>query len=73
MHYSKVVYVLPMMYFASLLSISCNAMESQPFIQQEQLQQSKEIAQWKQDRENLPRIQIEKAACENETSDVSLP
>ena len=72
MHYSKVVYILPMMYFTSLLSISCNAMENQLFIQQEHLQQSKEIAQWKQDRENLPRIQIEKAVDEKETSDVSL-
>ena len=72
MHGLRVVYVLPMVYFTSLLSISCNAMENQPFTEQEQLQQSKEIAQWKQDRENFPRIQIEKAACEKGTSDVSL-
>ncbi len=72
MHGLKVVQVFPVLYLASLLSLSSHAMDNQPFIQQEQLNKDKEIAQWKQERDNLPRVQIDKAAGKKEPQGGSL-
>ena len=44
---------------------------SEPFIQQEQLNQARQLEQWKKDRAVLPRIKVEKAAIEKETQDIS--
>lgn len=46
---------------------------SEPFIQQEQLNQARQLEQWKKDRAVLPRIKVEKAAIERETHRRSLP
>ncbi len=62
----KVVQVLPVLYLASLFSSPCHALENQPFIQQEQLSKDKEIARWKQERDNLARVQVDKAVDEKE-------
>lgn len=35
---------------------------SEPFIQQEQLNQARQLEQWKKDRAVLPRIKVEKTA-----------
>lgn len=40
---------------------------SEPFIQQEQLNQARQLEQWKKDRAALPRIKVEKAVHEKET------
>ena len=44
---------------------------SEPFIQQEQLNQARQLEQWKKDRAVLPRIKVEKAGIEKETQDIS--
>lgn len=46
---------------------------SEPFIQQEQLNQARQLEQWKKDRAVLPRIKVEKAVLERETHRRSLP
>lgn len=43
---------------------------SEPFIQQEQLNQARQLEQWKKDRAALPRIKVEKAGIEKETQDI---
>ncbi len=62
----KVMQVLPVLYLVSFFSSPCHAVENQPFIQQEQLSKDKEIAQWKQERDNLARVQVDKAVDEKE-------
>ena len=42
---------------------------SEPFIQQEQLNQARQLEQWKKDRAVLPRIKVEKAVLERDTQE----
>ena len=44
---------------------------SEPFIQQEQLNQARQLEQWKKDRAVLPRIKVEKAVLERHTQEIS--
>lgn len=44
---------------------------SEPFIQQEQLNQARQLEQWKKDRAVLPRIKVEKAVLERDTQEIS--
>ena len=67
MHGLKAVQIFPALYLVALLSLSCHAMANQSFIRQEQLDKDKKIVQWKQERDSLPRVQVEKAANKKET------
>lgn len=66
--------IIPITLLCLGMQVSVDATDvSQPFAHQELQNQAKEIAKWKADRESLPRIQIEKAADENEIPGGSLP
>ncbi len=61
-----------MLYLTSISLLPYVSAANQPFIEQEQLQRVKEIAQRKQDRDSSPRIQTENAVDKKETHQVFL-